>query len=404
VTALHEADMHPEHPRDWAQTYARRKAATRELLAAEKADAFLVTHLPHIRYLTGFSGSTAYLILHRQSEPVLITDFRYREQAHEEITLTQAATVTIVEKEYLATLASVIADLKIRALAFDPKYLTCDLFAKIKRSNAEIKLDPVDNACDGLLRRKDEWEIDRISRASDIADQLFERMLKWPLTELREQDIAARLDYEGRLLESEGASFPSIIAAGSNAAKPHAPTGARKPRTGEMLLFDYGQRWAGYCSDMTRTISLGKADSKLTEIYALVRKAQEQALAVVGPGKTCAEVDEAVKDVHEGRTAVYADITLSRLYPTVMTDDDFNPKPDLIAKGLKWHPVADYVLCILDFAQGRAPTDEAEFKAVTLELLEKLIAASFPNGGLKVTLKDEGHHHHDIYVNRRADL
>ena len=117
-----------------------------------------------------------------------------------------------------------------------------------------------------------------------------------------------------------------------------------------------------------------------------------------------AEVDEAVKDVHEGRTAVYADITLSRLYPTVMTDDDFNPKPDLIAKGLKWHPVADYVLCILDFAQGRAPTDEAEFKAVTLELLEKLIAASFPNGGLKVTLKDEGHHHHDIYVNRRVDL
>ncbi len=297
--------MHPEHPRDWAQTYARRKAATRELLAAEKADAFLVTHLPHIRYLTGFSGSTAYLILHRQSEPVLITDFRYREQAHEEITLTQAATVTIVEKEYLATLASVIADLKIRALAFDPKYLTCDLFAKIKRSNAEIKLDPVDNACDGLLRRKDEWEIDRISRASDIADQLFERMLKWPLTELREQDIAARLDYEGRLLESEGASFPSIIAAGSNAAKPHAPTGARKPRTGEMLLFDYGQRWAGYCSDMTRTISLGKADSKLTEIYALVRKAQEQALAVVGPGKTCAEVDEAARSVI--RQAGYGD-------------------------------------------------------------------------------------------------
>ncbi len=115
------------------------------------------------------------------------------------------------------------------------------------------------------------------------------------------------------------------------------------------------------------------------------------------------EVGEAVADVLEGRTAIYVEVIIYRLYPKVMTDGGFDPRPGVIIKGLKWHPVADYVLCILDFEKGQAPADEEnQYRTMVLELLEKLVAVSFPTGGLNVALKDESHHHHhEIYVARR---
>lgn len=279
-----------------APTFASRRKAAIDLLQTQNADLLFVAHPPHIRYLTGFSGSTAYLLLHRESPAILLTDFRYREQAHEEFEGTKASVVRIVEKDYTLSLLGLLKELHVARLVFDPKYLTCDLFSKIRQKQPAVDLTPVPNACESLCRKKDDWEIDRIARACAISDDLFRMVLQLPLTNLSEKAIAAEMEYEGRKRGSEGASFPSIIAGGANAAKPHAPTGTRMPQTGEMLLLDYGQIWSGYCSDMTRTISLGKPDAKLREIYEIVLQAQKKALSIIGPGRSCAEVDAAARD------------------------------------------------------------------------------------------------------------
>ncbi len=115
-------------------------------------------------------------------------------------------------------------------------------------------------------------------------------------------------------------------------------------------------------------------------------------------------VDKAMGDVIEGRVQAYIRVTIYHLNPVVMIDSDFDPVPGTIVRGLEWRPVADYVICTLPIIIGQAPTDEAEYKEVILELLEELIATSFPAANLQVAKNHHSHYHPDIYVSRRDDL
>ena len=279
-------------------TYNSRLKSLRTTLQDKNTEAFLITHIPHIRYITGFSGSTAMLLILKENKAVFFTDFRYLNQSRTELSGSETE-IRIVKDNYLGSVSACLADRKIGSLAIQPKNMTCYQFSELKMKSPKIKLILADDICEKIIRIKSRWECEAITNAARIADELFLKLQTWYKEDISEKEIAARLEYEGRLLGAEGTSFPSIIASGKNAALPHAQTTDKHPVRGEMILADYGQKWQGYCSDMTRTVCLGKADTKTREIYSIVLEAQESALRRVKAGISCAEIDRTARKIIE---------------------------------------------------------------------------------------------------------
>ncbi|NJE47035.1 aminopeptidase P family protein [Thermococcus sp. GR7] len=146
-----------------------------------------------------------------------------------------------------------------------------------------------------LRMRKDAEEIRLMEKAAKIVDEVFEEIIGMNLIGMREKDLALKIELLIRE-RSDGISFEPIVASGENGANPHHAPGERKLRKGDLVILDYGARWEGYCSDITRTIALGKPDEKLLEIYEIVKNAQESAFQTVREGIKAKEVDKAVRD------------------------------------------------------------------------------------------------------------
>ncbi|WP_456395573.1 M24 family metallopeptidase [Thermococcus sp.] len=157
---------------------------------------------------------------------------------------------------------------------------------------------PLSSLVRELRMRKDKHEIEMMGHAAKVADRVFEEILSWDLLGMRERELALKVELALREL-SDGISFPPIVASGENAANPHHEPGNRRLRKGDIVILDYGARWKGYCSDITRTIALGKPDGRLVEIYGVVREAQENAFRAVGKGIKAGEVDRAARETTE---------------------------------------------------------------------------------------------------------
>ncbi|ASJ08656.1 X-Pro aminopeptidase [Thermococcus siculi] len=150
-----------------------------------------------------------------------------------------------------------------------------------------------------LRMRKDHREIDYMKHAAKVVDRVFEELLGWDLLGMRESELALKIELEIREL-SDGISFEPIVASGENAANPHHAPGNRRLRKGDMVILDYGAKWRGYCSDITRTIALGKPNEKLLEIYEVVKDAQERAYKSVRAGRKAREIDAAARETIAG--------------------------------------------------------------------------------------------------------
>ncbi|NPA47859.1 MAG: aminopeptidase P family protein [Thermococci archaeon] len=149
-----------------------------------------------------------------------------------------------------------------------------------------------------LRMRKDIAELKLVKKAAEVVDEVFEEILSWDLVGMRERDLAFRIELAIRE-RSDGISFEPIVASGENGANPHHEPGERKLRKGDMVILDYGAKWEGYCSDITRTIALGRPDPKLVEIYEVVKEAQENAFLTVRDGVKAREVDRAARETIE---------------------------------------------------------------------------------------------------------
>lgn len=134
-----------------------------------------------------------------------------------------------------------------------------------------------------LRMRKDKEELKLMQKAAEVADRVFEEILSWDIVGMTEKELALKIELRIREL-SDGISFQPIVASGENRANPHHEPGNRKIRKGDMVILDYGARWKGYCSDITRTVAIGKPDEKLLEIYRIVKEAQEDAFQSVREG------------------------------------------------------------------------------------------------------------------------
>jgi len=259
----------------------------------------LVTHLADVRYLSGFTGSSAALAIGRRAAR-LFTDGRYRAQAAEEV---KGAKVEIVTGAAAVAAAQWLsAQPGVENAGFDPAHTTvaelsrwkAGLASKLRRKFLLSLDDPL---VETLRMVKDEDELALMREAALVGCRLFEHMLGFVRPGLREVDVAAELEYQARRLGAEGMSFETIVASGPRSAMPHGrATSAELPRRG-FLTLDFGVILNGYCSDMTRTIHFGTPKSKERSTYESVLEAQQAAVAAVRAGVSCGDVDEAARGV-----------------------------------------------------------------------------------------------------------
>jgi Xaa-Pro aminopeptidase len=276
---------------------AVRLRALRASMAKEAVKALLVTHLPDVRWLCGFTGSNAALAV-TDARAVLFTDGRYTVQAKQE---THEARVVIAKKSALKEACTLLESLAKRAF-YDPEHTTVAslemmrsaISGKARRSFFSALKKPLVSE---LRMVKDVNELRLMEKAATLGDRIFNAVLPHIESGVAETEIAASLEFFARSMGAEGMSFETIVASGKRGALPHGRATAQKtPRNGFVTL-DFGVILNGYCSDMTRTVCVGRLNSEQRAAYEAVLEAQEVGVAAVKPGATCGEVDEAARSV-----------------------------------------------------------------------------------------------------------
>jgi Xaa-Pro aminopeptidase len=283
--------------------HSRRIGALRRKLNRAGLTGLLVTHLPDVRYLTGFTGSNAGLALTR-FRARLFTDGRYKTQAAEEVRSAQVeistSSAVVAAVQWLAAQPGMVK------VGFDSAVTTVADLARWKAAlPARLRrtlLAPLDEPLVEPLRLvKDEAELELMREAALTGCRIFDQMLGILRPGLPEFEIAAELEYQARMLRAEGMSFETIVASGPRSALPHGRATANLlPRRG-FLTLDFGIIHKGYCSDMTRTIYLGHPRPEERSAYEAVLQAQQAAVAQVGAGVRCGDVDEAARSVLRSR-------------------------------------------------------------------------------------------------------
>jgi Xaa-Pro aminopeptidase len=276
---------------------AARRAALRALLPTG-VDGLLVTDLVNVRYLTGFTGSNAALLVHvdGDAQSRLCTDGRYRAQVAAEVPDLE----TVIERACALTLAGLAAELGIGALGFESDHVTVDAHAALAEEAAETAaLVRSPGLVQQLRMVKDDAELAALRTACAIADAAFAELIEHGgLAPGRtEAEVALDLEYRMRAHGAAGPSFASIVAAGPHSAVPHHSPTATPLRAGDFVKIDFGALVDGYHSDMTRTVVLGAAADWQRELYALVAAAQAAGRAVLSPGVDVADVDAAARGV-----------------------------------------------------------------------------------------------------------
>jgi Xaa-Pro aminopeptidase len=263
----------------------RRIGVLRRRLIRSGLSGLLVTHLPDVRYLSGFTGSSAALAVTRRGAR-LFTDGRYTVQAAAEV---NAAQVEIVSgASAVAAVQWLAAQPGAEFAGFDANWTTVAelgrwrdaLPARLRRGFLSALAAPL---VQNLRLVKDEDELALMREAALLGCRLFEHVLGFVRPGMAETEVAAELEYKARLLGAEGMSFETIVASGARSALPHGrATAAPLPRRG-FLTLDFGIIHGGYCSDMTRTVYLGKPKVDERKAYEAVLEAQEAAVAAVAP-------------------------------------------------------------------------------------------------------------------------
>lgn len=282
-----------------ADRRSERLAALRDSLRAAELDGLLLTALPNIRYLTGFSGSSA-LVVVTEHELLLITDFRYATQVEEEVG--DLARVSVEPQSLWDGLWRLLPDLgSAELMGFESVHLVHRDFERLLSAGTRWRWRPAADLVETLRERKDEAEILLIGAAVEVAARALESVVQHARAGMTELQVAGVLEKALRDEGSEGFAFETIVASGPRAALPHARPAVRQLARGDFLLVDFGAIVGGYCSDITRTFVVGKASDEQREIYQIVRGANELASSEVRAGMSGRDADAVARRYIEDR-------------------------------------------------------------------------------------------------------
>jgi Xaa-Pro aminopeptidase len=265
----------------------------RDQLSQLGHEALLITYSHNRKYVSGFTGSSGMLLITEQ-DSWLLTDFRYMTQAAD-----QAPGFELIEHaaKPMATVRDLLESKKITKLAFEQDHVTYGEFAAWSEQLGSITLEPVSGIVEGLRLIKDESEIAIVQEAAELADKTFQFALGVIRPGLTELEIALEMETFMRKGGASGPSFETIVASGERSALPHGVASERIVGTNEFVKLDFGAYYKGYCSDITRTVVVGKASERHREIYNIVLEAQLHALANIRPGMSGREADALSRDI-----------------------------------------------------------------------------------------------------------
>ncbi len=263
----------------------------RQLMAAEGIDALIITRREDVRYLTGFTGSAGSLLV-AGGRPCLITDFRYKLQAHKE---SPSVTVVIQKRDFYTALRETADRRGVDTLWFDEASLTLDAVKRLKGTGLRPKghRDLVNR----LRMRKDPRELLHLRTAIRRAEESFLELLRYVRPGVTERELGIKLEYLMRDKGARKAAFDTIVASGGNGAMPHATLTNRRLRKGDLVTIDFGAEAEGYFSDITRTLCLGRPSPRQRELHEIVLAAQASAMKRIRPGVNCKTVDDAAREV-----------------------------------------------------------------------------------------------------------
>ena len=256
-------------------------------------DAFITTDERTRLYLTKFHSTDGTVFVTKQTA-VLYADFRYIEAAEK-----QAVGVKVVmpEGRVSTEIKKIIADEGIKTVGFEENTVTVEEMNRLKATYEGVEFVPMASVISSLCICKDEEEMETIKKAQEITDRALADFLKViDPAHMTELDVAAELEYRMKKFGAIGPSFDTIAVSGTNSSRPHGVPSQEKLQKG-FLTMDFGCIYNGYCSDMTRTVCLGKADDEMKKVYNTVLKAQLAAEEHAVAGVKCANVDKVARDI-----------------------------------------------------------------------------------------------------------
>jgi Xaa-Pro aminopeptidase len=266
------------------------------LLDDAEVDLLLVSELVNVRYLTGYTGSNG-LVLIGQGMRSFVTDFRYVEQAAEEVD--PAFERVRAPQDLVESLADLLPEGQLR-LGFDDLHTTVREHGRLRELlDARVGLLAAGGLVERLRAVKEPGEIERIANAAGLADAAFESLVRGGLVGRTERELAIALEHEMRRLGAQGPSFDSIVAAGPHGALPHAQPREVAVKRGDLVVIDWGARLDGYCSDCTRTVAAGEPGEQARAAYGLVLQAQLVGVQAVTAGAGGRDVDAQARAVIE---------------------------------------------------------------------------------------------------------
>ena len=255
-------------------------------------DALLITNLINIRYLTGFDGTRAIMIVGR-GRRVFLTDSRYIEAVTKQIGNVDIDEIGRKPYQYIGNL---VKKLKIRRLGFEQDDVTFSDYTKIADAVGEKKLRPLSGVIEQIRLIKDDQELKCIKHAATISAHGIRQIRDLIKSGITERSLAIELELFFHLNGAEQAAFPTIVAFGRHASVPHHRTSGSHMRPGNLTLIDFGARYRGYNSDLTRTMASNNISVKFKEVYNIVLEAQQRAIESIRPGRKFSEIDRVARD------------------------------------------------------------------------------------------------------------
>ena len=282
-----------------SQIINERLTVLRQMMAAEKVEALIISSPANRRYFSGFEASdtminesSGILVVTRRAQH-LLTDSRYTEAALQEAPLFKIETY---RQGLGAEMASLRSLKNVKTIHFEPEFMSVALLRILTKALPGLQLAELPFNLDAPRARKSPEEVKIVAKALAITEAAVSALWEKMEPGLSEREAAFFLEAEFRRLGAEGPSFETIVASGPNGALPHAVPGAKKMKTGEMVIVDCGAKYKGYCADITRTKVLGTPKAWQKEIYKIVREAQDRAIAAIAPGVLASEVDSVARD------------------------------------------------------------------------------------------------------------
>ena len=259
----------------------------------DKHEGVLVHNPSNMFYLSGYTGE-GYVLMARDAL-VVVTDFRYTEQAEKQA---PGFTVAMTDKDHTAegVLASLCQDKNLDVLYYEDDHLTVKGFQRYQQALPGVEWKSLEMRVQLLRETKDEDELALMSQACRITGEAFERILPEIKEGVTEKEISLKLDFDMLSHGATGIAFSTIVAAGAHGSLPHAVPGDYRIRKGDMITMDFGAKFGGYCADMTRTVALGNPSDEVRKVYQTVLDAQKMAQSAVMAGKNCHDIDAIARD------------------------------------------------------------------------------------------------------------